>query len=182
MRSSSAAKWLCPCGVPWHSCNDHRGPGFTCGSKPRLRNAPKARSSRKFPVMALGCQRALPNASFSGLRPPISRHKEAARTRARHTQYRLAHASVTCSGSHENGNDIKEGGLLRGRLAFFFSPLPPNKPLWLRLRHRFNYPLSAGDLADLFTQACRSLSPKTLLGMLFPLQASPPLTLLQGRP
>ncbi len=74
--------------------------------------------------------------------------------------------------------------MLRGRLAMctLFLPLPPSKPLRLRLRHRCRYPLSAGDLAGLFTQACRSLFPTTLLGMLFPLQASPPLTLLQGRP
>ena len=67
-------------------------------------------------------------------------------------------------------------------MCTLFLPLPPSKPLRLRLRHRCIYPLSAGDLAGLFTQACRSLSPTTLLGMLFPLQASPPLTLLQGRP
>ena len=37
MRSSSAAKWLCPCGIPWHSCKDNRGPSFACGAKPRFK-------------------------------------------------------------------------------------------------------------------------------------------------
>ena len=43
MRSSSAAKWLCPCGVAWHSCTDHRSPGFACGAKPRFKK--KTRSA-----------------------------------------------------------------------------------------------------------------------------------------
>ena len=32
-RSSSAAKWLCACNIPWHQCPEHRQNGFACGSK-----------------------------------------------------------------------------------------------------------------------------------------------------
>ena len=70
MRSCSAAKWLCPCGVSWHICKDHTGPGFVCGSKPRFKKAPKARAAKVPIVAALGSQCAAPKASYAGLRPP----------------------------------------------------------------------------------------------------------------
>ncbi len=32
---SSARKWSCTCGVPWHGCCDHAKRGFACRAKPR---------------------------------------------------------------------------------------------------------------------------------------------------
>ena len=39
-RHYSAARWLCTCGVPWHTCPIHRAEGFACGS-PRKPPKPK---------------------------------------------------------------------------------------------------------------------------------------------
>ena len=32
---SSARKWFCTCGLPWHGCCDHAKRGFACRTKPR---------------------------------------------------------------------------------------------------------------------------------------------------
>ena len=95
MRSSSASKWLCPCGIPWHTCRDHRGPGFTCGSKPHFRKAPRVRTAKETIAAELGSPSAAPHI-VAGLRPPTPRRKVAAKKRASHTRH--VHASFSsCS-------------------------------------------------------------------------------------
>ena len=32
-KSTSAKRWLCPCGEPWYDCLQHRQAGFLCGTK-----------------------------------------------------------------------------------------------------------------------------------------------------
>ena len=41
-RHFSAARWLCVCKVPWHTCPSHRAEGFACGT---FRKPPKPKES-----------------------------------------------------------------------------------------------------------------------------------------
>ena len=105
MRSSTAAKWLCPCGLPWHQCKDHRRPWFSCGSKPLYRKAPKPKSANKAAPAALGSPEAMPPSSCSGLRPAVPPHKVAAAIRAMHSTSSQEHSSCSSS-SHMLPHDI----------------------------------------------------------------------------
>ena len=44
--SSSARRWLCVCGLPWHGCHIHAKSGFACRTRPR-RPAPTPSSASK---------------------------------------------------------------------------------------------------------------------------------------
>ena len=44
-RTSSAAKWLCSCHIPWHQCTEHRPQGFACGSKAIYKKSKCTRTS-----------------------------------------------------------------------------------------------------------------------------------------
>ena len=103
LRSSSAAKWLCPCGIPWHICKDHRSPGFACGTRPRFRAKGKVRGNRR-PIAALG-QPSLNLASFS----PFSRRSARPKPMAKQRVGSGAHTAVLSAPFTSSGTLPFEG-------------------------------------------------------------------------
>ena len=58
---AASSRWLCQCGTRWHSCPEHNGPGFHCGSA-TLRKVPNSDLTNKraapMPLLALVENRA----------------------------------------------------------------------------------------------------------------------------
>ena len=80
-------------------CRDHRGPGFSCGTKPLFRKTPRAKTSKRAPPL-LGTQSTLPSTTCLGLRPATPRYKLAAPKRARHSSVGRC-ASSSCLSSQQ---------------------------------------------------------------------------------